>query len=440
MAKRRGGKQGWLGACALLAAVFCGPAHAESAYGCADLLASEVLPAVEGRDGQFFLVDPDLMSFHDISEESIAALAKLSETLAARGTRLIYVPMPTKSTVLPDALPEIAAHLQFDPNLALAVYERAFARLSSANVLAVDARRALRTAHLGGASTYFGPDPRLTPEGGQALATAISQQIAATGIAPNAPATSAIVIREADDVDVDSLVRLQLQQSCRRDLPDLKAANYRAASNAGLLSGSTQSSAPVVFIGSQISGHDVAHVAGFLRAQSGVGVTQFGQGIRSENAFAAMADYLTSDDFQSSPPGFLVWENPVWFGLGDLGPLPLAELTLAAGGKCDAELNVKPGSGQDSIRIEFADNAAGQLQGIMFDTDARVRRARFSFESREGLVRSRTLTRAESSGSKRFFMPMQGFGSEPPVAVDITVDATLRIAPRVFACSGEGGR
>ena len=156
-----------------LAALLALPAAAQSVYGCSDLSGRISMPSVEGSHGVFYRIDPDLHMFHAFSDESIDLLAKLSQALAAQGTTLIYLPLPTKSLAMPDQLPQAARDLGFDITIATTVHDDMFRRLSEAGVLSVNLRTALRTAPEGQPS-FFGTDARMTPAGARRAAVAMA--------------------------------------------------------------------------------------------------------------------------------------------------------------------------------------------------------------------------------------------------------------------------
>ena len=103
--------------------------QAQSLYGCNDLAGYERLPSIEGKSGVFFRINPDLYNFHAMSEETVDQVAELARALESVGTKLIYVPMPTKSMVMPSFLTSESEDFGFDATLASTVYGEAVRRL-----------------------------------------------------------------------------------------------------------------------------------------------------------------------------------------------------------------------------------------------------------------------------------------------------------------------
>ena len=81
-------------ACLGLALMTLGtPALAQSDHGCVSLEYGAI-PSIEGTDGMFYRIDPDLVMDTRLPDASVVAISRLSRALAARGTKLVYVPVP----------------------------------------------------------------------------------------------------------------------------------------------------------------------------------------------------------------------------------------------------------------------------------------------------------------------------------------------------------
>ena len=132
---------------AFAAAISASPAlAANSAFGCKHLEDNPTLPSVEGRDGFFYRIFADLRMQHPFTEDTVAQMGKLAEALKARGTTMLYVPIPTKSVTLPTFLPDEAKLFGFDEDVAVAVYEDQVKRLNAKGVITVDLLSALHAS------------------------------------------------------------------------------------------------------------------------------------------------------------------------------------------------------------------------------------------------------------------------------------------------------
>ena len=128
----------------LLAALSGQAAMADpSAYGCGGLDTATTLPSIEGLNGVFYRVLADLRMRHPMEDAVMQQMADLSAALAANGTTLIYVTVPTKSQAMPQFLPPAAADYAFDTATSTLVYNDIVTRLAAHGVLAPDILAAL---------------------------------------------------------------------------------------------------------------------------------------------------------------------------------------------------------------------------------------------------------------------------------------------------------
>lgn len=417
-------------ACALGLAT---PGTAQQGYGCTNLLFSEVIPSLEGADGTFFRIDPDLHAFHWIDDVDLARLATLSDTLAAQGTRLIYVPLPTKALAMPQMLPIEARDLGYDPDLAASVYGEMLDRLRDTGMTAVDARDALRRQGLRGAAPFFGTDPRLTSAGSAALAQAIAAQIGAP------PATAQAMLASLSpsrSTSLQSLTRMQLQRHCVTELPPVVAQSYDApATGLGVLQPAgfgTRRGPAIAIAATEVAGDPALGLAAFVSAATGQRAETLT--VPDGDAFAAISAMMTAPGFQTARPDVLVWVNPVWHGLGRRGDQPLAELTAAAGNTCRHAVPLTR-TGEATYRADLTRLPLGR-GALAFDGNGvQARRAAFHFLSRDGLRRTRAVHRHENAPlTGRFFMPVTGLWPEGATAVEIALDARPDGIPSLTFC------
>ncbi len=401
------------------------PLAAQSLYGCRDLLSAQT-PAFEGRQGVFFRIDPDLLTYNRFSDEIVAAIAALSTGLSERGTTLIVVPVPTKALAMPQYLgPDIATY-GYDPALALAIYDDTLARIGAAGVEAVDARHALRVA-VSGEATFFPTDRRLTNAGLSALAREIAGRLpdAPAGEAPAGYRTDAIGARTLPSQD-----RLNLQMNCLTPLPEVTTMAFETVPESPDAAGTP---APVVVVGTELTGASDLNFVGFLSELSGLGVA--GRSF-AQDPVAAMSAYLTSDDYRLNPPEFLVWEVPSWVNLGLRGDQPLRELSAAARNDCEQDLAVTQAGG-DRISVDLSGIPQDGALSLLLDTGTDAARADFHFVSASGQMRTRPVVRAEGQPlTGRFYMPLTGLWAEGSARVEIETEIEPGALPRVALCRG----
>nr|WP_255670814.1 hypothetical protein [Cognatishimia sp. F0-27] len=447
MNEQNGKRPGGLAALTLAVAGFFGvavggsAAEAQSAYGCSGLLESSVIPSVEGAEGQFFAVDPDLRMHLSYADRTVAQIATLSDRLAAGGTRLIHVPMPTKAQVLTDHLPPLARHLGYDAALSTSVYDESRLRLEAAGVRSVDARRALRAAALAGVAPYFGPDRRLDIPGVRALAAAIAAQMQDDPDYEAMPKTAYRTVPGAVG-PLPSRMARQLQDHCSAALPGLELPGFDTVPAIGqqaqpLFPGAVPPGR-IVLTGADAALDPALNLAGFLAEASGLNVET--HRVAGDTGLAALTDLLLSDGFARSRPAYLVWVHPMADSLARFGDAPMQRLAAAAAMDCQTALPVLPSETPNGWRADLQTVAVQGAVTLLVDADgALARKARFDFTGAEGLVRSRSIHRLSTQdGTARFMMPMVGLWPEGAISVDVVLDVPFGPAPRILACRQAG--
>lgn len=422
-----------------VAMLACLPAAAQSTYGCVDLAGRHSLPSVEGENGVFYRINPDMFTFHSFSDETVAQLAELSAALASLGTTLIYIPVPTKSLAMPDQLPPIADDLGFDLNIAITVHDEILRELTEAGITTVNARTALHTAPEAPPS-FFPTDYRMTPEGARRMAGAINAVITGTDSFQALPKGS-FETRSTGTSILSSDMRNILQRHCAMQLPVLEVESFattrnqtaQSTGNTALL-GSVQSNGTVALVGTEYTGGPAANLSGFIAEGAGLEVLEYT--VEGGGAFSAISSYLTSRSFQDSRPAYLIWANPIFENLAQFGDQPMRELIAAAGGNCRMALPVAAGSQANSVTADLRALQAGETYTLFIDADgAQATEARFNFTGNSGQTLTRQIVRnLMQVPTGRFYMPMSGLFAEGAQTVQIDLDVPFGINARVSAC------
>ena len=415
------------------------PAAAQSVYGCSNLSGRISMPSVEGSHGVFYRIDPDLHMFHPFSDESIARLAELSQALAALGTTLIYVPLPTKSMAMPDQLPQAARDLGFDLTIATTVHDEMQRRLADSGVLTVNLRSALRTAPEAQPS-FFATDNRMTPAGARRAAVALAGVIAATpgfGALPK----GRFETRSTGTTIVPSDMYNILQRHCTVTLPPVETEIFAttrfqagAVQSDNTIFGAGTANARIALLGTEYTGGAMANLSGFLAENTGLDVIEYA--VDGGGSYAAMSSYLTSRAFAEARPAYLVWVNPVFNNLARFGAQPMRELIAAAGANCRVTVPLATGFEPNSISADLRSLEPGQSYTLFVDADgAQAAEARFDFTGADGLVTSRFITRIPAQvPTGRFYMPLAGLGPDGAQTVRIDLDVPFGLNARVAAC------
>ena len=156
--------------CALLALV---RPSAASEYDCHNLVRVAGQPLIEGSNGFFFRTVPDLTEHFPLGERTVTLMKALSSALAARGTQLVYVPIPAKGSVSGPFLPSTEIEGMFDQSLALHSYGAFVATLRAAGIVSVDVATAIN-AKRGEPPAFLGADHHWTSDGARRAARAVA--------------------------------------------------------------------------------------------------------------------------------------------------------------------------------------------------------------------------------------------------------------------------
>ncbi|MEP5153365.1 hypothetical protein [Planktotalea sp.] len=422
------------GACALTATLAGQTVHAQSAYDCRNLTTHGALPAVEGKNGNFFSIRPELQAHHNIADPSIKLIAELQNALAARGTTLIVLPIPTRAQVLAHHLPAMAEHVGHDPALAMAVYENMIERMKAAGLTVADPLNALRTSARNGDRPFFETDPRPTAFGMQLLAETVSDVLERH---PNARSLNRGAFRSTvgTEVTLPSAMRLQLQTACQSELPQVKTRSYATVRDDVVRQPEADEESTLVVLGTDITSTPALNLPGFLSEETGLKALSYG--LKDGGAFAALASYMTSRVFQTTRPDVLVWELPITASLADHGSQPLRELIYAAKNSCETAVPLVLSPQGDRLFAKLDQVPLGEDQALLFDAgETAMSFAKFHFADRDGIVRTRSIYRnPDQIMTGRFFLPLSSLRREEMSSVGIEGAARFDASAQLLVCS-----
>lgn len=404
----------------LLGAGSIGVADAQSAYGCEGLDRSPI-PAVEGKAGTFFRIDPDLLTDTRLPAPLIGHLATISRNLAARGTQLVYVPVPAKGLVQAEDLGIDAERFGYDVRLARALYADSMAHLRSAGIVAVDAAEALTTAN-GEEPAFFPTDPRMSNEGLRLLAQAIADEVG-----DDLAGMATFTTRPGEVAELDSRDRFRLQLSCQAELPKVLVRQFATTTETPI-----PDHAPIVVVSSTITTGDSRNFPGFLAQALRRPVARV---VSAESAHAAMAAYLTSDDFARGRPEAIIWLVPIWQNPALRGDQPMREIAAATANKCGPALTPTETS-EEGYQVDLP--AYSAAESLRLDTGGTpIARVAFRFGAANGHTRVRRILRSgRDMATSIAFMPLSGLWPEGATHVTIEIDADLAAAPTLSICRG----
>lgn len=401
-------------------------AQSGSAYGCDRLEEAAPTPYIEGRDGVFFRLNLDLRLRHTVTEGSIDLMARLSEALAARGTTLVYVPIPSKGLAMPGSLPDAAAAYGFDHDIAADVYEDTLARLREAGVVAVDALTPLLDLE-DGQLAFIPTDHHWTSAGSRAVAAEVARVIAETsGYADLEKVTAET--RSLGPQEVPSPVRREIQSMCRDTIPPSVTEAFETevtapASSGGDIFAAEEGGPAIALVGTSMSRTPAFDFQGFLAESSQLDVVNYA--VIGGNQYGAIVSYLMSDEFLSAPPKYLVWENPIYNNLGEFGELPMRELVAAALEDCTPLDAQRPDD-----RTLVAEVPGGELPADVYvRADAGTARGRaieIGFATKEGLRIAASIERTQRLEPTRlFYQYMEPFWEPGISSVEVEFDRAV---------------
>ncbi|KPF46086.1 alginate biosynthesis protein [Rhizobium sp. AAP43] len=422
------------------------PNEGPSGFGCHALEDIAELQMIEGKDGMFFRILADLRLQHAFTDQTVERLAAMSKALAAHGTTLVYVPLPTKSQVHPDLVPERAALYGFDAGIASQVYDDVVRRLEKKGVVAVDIATPMRSDNRSpsGDYSFFKADFHWTAHGADVAAKAIGDRL------KTLPAYEDItpVRYEMEEVIPDresSSMRDLLQKHCLKNVPPVTAKAYRAvrqedaaAGGGGLDIFGAAEHATTALIGTSYSDKPISNFADFLQYRTGVPVENYS--ISGGNQFGSILSYITSREFQESRPRFLIWENPIYNNLGQYGDAPWQEVLAAAGGECTTSVAA---TRKDDRTVE-ADLASIKLSPgdvLLADIGRDIsRKAQFTFTGTDGQNRVRSVERGDRLRSTgRYFLSLGGFPAGSFGKVSVSFDAAVDETTTLSICKTKTG-
>lgn len=472
---------------------------AESTYGCIDLDGFQYMPSLEGLDGVFFRIFPELRNFHAFSDETVEDMARLSEVLRARGTTLVYAPIPPKSMVMTEHLPRRAFDYGFDPQLATTVYDDMVRRLREAGVVTANVRKGLVVGARGG-EPYFKTDYRLNALGAQLVAQTVATAL--SGVDENS-VMFGVGSQPSGQVEIKSPMRDILQRHCSLELPRASTSTYDAAMMTAARNGFDN---PVLQRGRQATVTSNPRTSSSRPAFDGSGSALSNESTFGSRQTAGSA-LITSENFGRSPvltqrreipvprPGIggnlvlvgteytatqeagmaaamqaytgmsvttyaledggayggissyltnggsdasvLVWENPVYNNLAQFGDQPMSELIASSNGSCSITIPLNMAAGSTTATADLGRINQGNANTLFLDTDgADAKEVKFTFTGNNGFERTKFVTRrSETARSSRFFVTLTGLWIDGVRSVSIQSDVALGAAPRLTACT-----
>ena len=418
----------------------------ETAYGCSNLEDIAELQMIEGKDGMFFRILADLRLQHAFTNQTVDHLAEMAKALEKNGTTLIYVPIPTKSQVLPELVPERAALYGFDAGIATEIYDDVVRRLNEKGVAAVDIATPMRENNRNGFGEYsfFQADFHWTAHGADVAANAIADRLKTLPAYGDVTPVRFDMKEVAPPTEYSSMREL-LQKHCLSHVPTVTAHTYEAirAEDEAARSGSMDifgsgGEATIALVGTSYSDKPISNFAGYLENHAGIPVDNYS--ISGGNQFGAILSYITSREFQEQRPRFLIWENPIYNNLGQFGGAPWSEILAASRGECSPAIAASA-IGENGMEAALTTIKLDDDDVILADIGSDVsRKATFTLTAADGTVRTRSIERGDRLRSTgRYFFSLSGLPQGAVDKVSVTFDAPVDDTTTLSICKTKTG-
>lgn len=328
----------------IAAAVSMGPSLVQaSEQDCAVRVRGDVENTVlaRGHQGVYFDLNRDLAGTFDLDTETAEGLAEMAAALAARNTRLIAVPVPSRGLAFREMLDSSDPQQRaFGIDEARASYARLIAQLRSVGVLTADLLSTVEDSETA-RGFFFKRDAVWTPEGARSAADNVARIIQADPVYQALP-KGIYRTRKLATVDHQSPTSLAIQRSCQQALEPEKATRYRTAAEGASLDlageAGTRKRPLLVVAGSAHAAFAPANFDGFLSELTGLEVVN--KSSPDSSVYGSLIAAITDPGFRDAAPRYLVWEFPVEANLNLLSFVAFRQILPALQGGCDAKTAV----------------------------------------------------------------------------------------------------
>lgn len=270
---------------------------------------------VAGRDGWLFTAE-EMRPAPASLDLPLDRIARVRDELAAKGARLVIVPVPGKLDV------QVA---EADPTLAEGIaglYDRFLAGLDRRGIPVLDARTALREEASEGRA-FFRTDTHWTPGGAKSVARELARSgLVDRGETPFAVASVGVDRFTGDLVSFVTDDRMAPLVGLTQEI----AAPYTAATqdDAALDIFAGSGAGATLLIGTSYSANPAWSFAEALKLALHRDVLNLA--VEGQGPARPMLDYLAATEFSEAPPDVVIWEFPVRYLTdptiwGDQGPV-----------------------------------------------------------------------------------------------------------------------
>jgi alginate biosynthesis protein AlgX len=397
----------------LASALSATAATAAPSFNCPRVDAGEIegtyltTPVHQGEEGWFFREGSDLEDFFDYGDDTLAYLKRFSKVLEARGTRLVYLPVPPKAVIEPQKLGSAGGG--FIANQARQSFSETVAALNREGIATVN----LLDAPPGraGEDFFFARDFHWRPEGARAAAFAVKAALTGDPVYEALDKSGYATTDQKRAEPFRSAMLRALQRLCTDELPQEKAELYETLADGGggvdLFGG--DGTTPVALVGTSFSDIETFNFVGFLQEALGLEVANYA--ISGGGAFTALESLTHSDVFETAPPKLLVWENPAYDRLDGVGVSQFRQIIPAIRGYCDGaaklvetSLHIESG-GAATLPLSDKNVSGSRFYLALKATETSIRNIQFDIRYADGDGEIFAVSRSDrAKASDRFFI------------------------------------
>ncbi len=309
-------------------------------------------PLYQGKDGWFFRYGSDLSDTQVISPDAVSKMAKVNQILAKRGTKLIYLPVPTRGVFGQNFLPAAVVNgVVYDPVLAIKSHISHVEAMRAAGITAVDLASALK-AGAPKEQLSLARDLHWTPEGARWVAQETRK---AFDSLPSFAELSKIKFetKSLGEQPYNSRMYEALAGVCGTQESMAEKVNgyetKRVGATADDLLGGESDVSPIALVGTSFSDTDIFNFEGFLSQSLETEIANFA--ISGGGQFTSLYKWALTEGQKPDLPKFLIWEMPIYDRLDDQQYLIMFRQIIAAlHGPC-SDTNKALSGEQISLRI-----------------------------------------------------------------------------------------
>ncbi|MDA1101272.1 MAG: hypothetical protein O2967_20080 [Proteobacteria bacterium] len=399
-----------------------------------------------GRDGWLFFSNAELkMHFMPPGIKEVQALLRRTvQRLNARGTTLIFLPLPSRALMHPDKIdPDNLLFKKYVASEAQKQFRQYISAMAKAGVVTIDLTLDVGREETG-STFYMATDAHWSAEGARLAAKAIANTLRRHSSYAKLKKVK-YSLKEVRQFKKNGSIKIYLEKICGPiDLQETVKV-YEAVPDVNLQMSGMQN--PAIVVTGTSNGHsNVRHghsysFPEFLAYYTDLPIANYSN-VGGHN-FGALLEFLRSDDFMNHPPRFLVWETPFNFGM-PISRSGLVQLAASSAGFCapnniryQQELSAEKGK---EVVLKHANlmTSQGSPDYLQISSGTESPRSMdFLFQFADGKERRVNIERNKHvSNNGRYFIELPESSQSPLTAIRIRPKDTAMQGATIKLCKG----